>query len=290
MMSAAAARDAQEGVLASLRSDLEWWRLLGTRSGRAPDLDATLCRIRAKRPHRRTGGTLTNMLLLRSRGGRFGAAILLDPADISGPLKRWPARAVAALLQLSLLQMAIDTGRLPTLPDFVAVLNPHDSPEQMALNSSWTGLLPLLSNSRIRGEHRDLLMPDYSFAPGAYLTSGLWMSAGRDGGRNGSLPRGWPDEFRDISDAGRRTAWREKRPALFWRGALTHPQREAYIRALMSGLVRMPAGVAADVRPPCTAHCSKLQGAVAPEHWCANQLLLSLPGHSFAVGFKVSQD
>jgi hypothetical protein len=35
----------------------------------------------------------------------------------------------------------------------------------------------------------------------------------------------------------------------------------------------------------CGAHCSLEQG-VRPEAWCANQQLLSLPGHSFAVGFK----
>lgn len=35
----------------------------------------------------------------------------------------------------------------------------------------------------------------------------------------------------------------------------------------------------------CGAHCSLEQG-VKPEAWCANQQLLSLPGHSFAVGFK----
>ena len=41
-----------------------------------------------------------------------------------------------------------------------------------------------------------------------------------------SLPRGWPEEYRALSDAGARTPWRQKRPVLFWRGALTNPLRQ----------------------------------------------------------------
>lgn len=61
----------------------------------------------------------------------------------------------------------MDTRKLPVLPDFVAVLNPHDSPYQLDSNN-WCGLAPIISNSRVTGEHRDLLMPDFSFAPLSY--------------------------------------------------------------------------------------------------------------------------
>ncbi len=33
------------------------------------------------------------------------------------------------------------------------------------------GLVPLLSNARVSNEHRDLMMPDFSFAPFSYLTN-----------------------------------------------------------------------------------------------------------------------
>ena len=48
-----------------------------------------------------------------------------------------------------------------------------DHPEQVARKTSWAGLLPLLSSSRVAGKHRDLLMPDFSFAPGLYMTNTL---------------------------------------------------------------------------------------------------------------------
>jgi hypothetical protein len=60
-----------------------------------------------------------------------------------------------------------EQGRLKPLPEFIAILNPHDQPYQTSRASHWCGLLPLLSNSRITGNHHDLLMPDYSFAPHA---------------------------------------------------------------------------------------------------------------------------
>ena len=46
----------------------------------------------------------------------------------------------------------------------------------------------------------------------------------------------------------------------------------------------MPPEVSTDVFL-CGAHCT-LSSGVAPEAWCDYQQLLSLPGHSFAVGFK----
>ena len=289
---------AQDGprsaVLDSLHRDLEGWRLLGANSSRFPDMESTLCRIVANRPDRGKGNpTLSNTVLLRSLNGGLSAAVLIDPADSAGPAGHWPARAVAMLLQLSVLQEAINVGTLDPLADFVALLNPHDMPRQASRSTNWAGLLPVLSSSRRRRilKHRDLLMPDYSFSPSAYLTSGLWQS-GRNRTDNASrrweaaVPRGWPDEFRAILRAGRSAAWREKERTLFWRGARTHNMRGKYAHALLSGQVHLPAGIKADIQPPCVGHCSAEQGAVPPSSWCRHQLLLSLPGVSFAVGFK----
>ena len=60
--------------------------------------------------------------------------------------------------------------------------------------------------------------------------------------------------------------------------------RGKYAHALLSGQVHLPAGIKADIQPPCVGHCSAEQGAVPPSSWCRHQLLLSLPGVSFAVG------
>lgn len=61
------------------------------------------------------------------------------------------------------------------------------------------------------------------------------------------VPRGWPVERAAIFAAGQRTAWRNKKRALFWRGGETHAQRKVYSSALKSdGSVKLPAGVAAD--------------------------------------------
>ena len=57
-----------------------------------------------------------------------------------------------------------DEGLMPPLPNFTAIVNPHDRPYQEA-RLNWCGLVPLLSNSRIAGSYRDLMMPDFSFAP-----------------------------------------------------------------------------------------------------------------------------
>ena len=156
---------ARRCVREALQRDLEWWRSSSchggpARSDVAPDIDATLCRLRAVSPR----SVLTNMMLLQSHGGRMSASILLDPADDRGPMRHWPARPIAALQQLAELQRAIDARELAPLPDFIAVLNPHDAPYQLDGNN-WCGLAPILSNSRVTGEHRDLLMPDFSFAP-----------------------------------------------------------------------------------------------------------------------------
>ena len=106
------------------------------------------------------------------------------PADAA---PRLPSqRTVAALQQLSALQQRIDDGLLPPLPNLTAILNPHDSPQQFA-RTDWCGLAPILSNSRVSGENRDLMMPDFSFAPFGYLTNMIDanMSAGV------AVPRGW---------------------------------------------------------------------------------------------------
>ena len=134
--------------------------------------------------------------------------------------------------------------------------------------------------ARVSGENRDLMMPDFSFAPFSYLTNTLDanMSA------NAAVPRGWPAERHAIYSAGRRLSWDLKRRALFWRGGQTNEQRRVYTNAIVHGNVTLPTDVHTDVHL-CGAHCS-LSDGVPPEAWCDNQILLSLPGASFAVGFK----
>jgi hypothetical protein len=280
----------RQTVLDLLEQDLGWWRHSGrTATCTLPDLDATLCRIRTRRHDNRgkevSAPTLSNMVLLRSRDGRLSAAILIDPGDRRGPRKSWPARALAALFQVSTLQDAIARSSLTALPDFVAILNPHDFPEQVSRTTSWAGLLPLISNSRVPEKHRDLLMPDYSFAPGAYMTHTLSPAASTSD-NNRTQPRGWPYEYRAIDESGLRTGWADKQPSLFWRGGLTSPARLNYATNLSHGRIPMPSGVRVDVRLPCHGHCTSDDGGVPPEDWCRHQMLLSLPGTSFAVGFK----
>lgn len=223
---------------------------------------------------------LTNMMLLRNVGGRLAAMILLDPGDERGPMRHWPGRPIAALQQLAAVQDSIDQGRLPPLPaNFTAVLNPHDSPNQFARHD-WCGFVPLLSNSRVSGENRDLMMPDFSFAPFSYLTNAISANASAAA----SVPRGWPEERAAIYAAGRRIPYAQKQRSLFWRGGETHEQRRVYSTAITDEQIKLPSLVRADVRL-CGAHCS-LQEGVPPEAWCEHKQLLSLPGHSFAVGFK----
>ena len=151
-------------IMESLQRDLTWWRTESCHGSpeppisHVPDIEATLCRVRAQHPHT----VLTNMMLLQSRGGNLSALFMVDPGDERGPSRHWPGRPIAAIQQLAELQQKVQEGALPPLPDFVAILNPHDQPKQMAPNG-WCGLLPILSNSRTAGAHRDLLMPDYSF-------------------------------------------------------------------------------------------------------------------------------
>ena len=271
--------DARQCVLRNLERDLAWWRT--ERSSRcnrprSPDVDGTLCRVRAQ--DRRQ--VLTNMMLLRSSNGRLSARILLDPGDGRGPMRHWPARPIAALQQLSALQQRIDDGTLPPLPNFTAIINPADRPVQDA-RADWCGLVPVLSNSRVSGENRDLMMPDFSFAPFSYLTN----SIGANMSTTVSVPRGWPEEREAIYRAGRRLPYPQKRRSLFWRGGQTHELRRVYSKAIASGRVKLQSGINADVRLCGTGHCS-LSDGVAPEAWCDHQQLLSLPGYSFAVGFK----
>ena len=271
--------DARQCVLRNLERDLAWWRT--ERSSRcnrprSPDVDGTLCRVRAQDRLQ----VLTNMMLLRSSNGRLSARILLDPGDVRGPMRHWPARPIAALQQLSALQQRIDDGTLPPLPNFTAIINPADQPLQDA-RTDWCGLVPVLSNSRVSGENRDLMMPDFSFAPFSYLTN----SIGANMSATLSVPRGWPEEREAIYRAGRRLPYQQKRRSLFWRGGQTHELRRVYSEAIASGRVKLQGGIDADVRLCGTGHCS-LSDGVAPEAWCDHQQLLSLPGHSFAVGFK----
>jgi hypothetical protein len=267
-------------IMDSLQRDLKWWRTESCHGrpeqpiSHVPDIEATLCRVRAQNPHT----VLTNMMLLQSRGGNLSALFMVDPGDERGPRRHWPGRPIAAIQQLAELQQRVHEGALPPLPDFVAILNPHDQPQQMAPNG-WCGLLPILSNSRTAGAHRDLLMPDYSFASTMYLTNSLLnMSQGS------ALPQGWPDERASVYQAGIRAEWAKRRKTLFWRGGPTHPQRQTYADGLSASSLRLPNGLAPDAFL-CDKHCSSGQG-VPPAAWCENRMLLSMPGHSFAVGFK----
>ena len=269
---------ARKCVLSNLDRDLTWWRdgqKNGLCSSRLADVDATLCRLRAQG----SKNVLTNMMLLRSQNGRLSAKILLDPGDERGPMRHWPGRPIAALQQLSAVQQRIDDGFLPPLPNFTAIVNPHDQPQQYARNE-WCGLVPLLSNSRVSAENRDLMMPDFSFAPFSYLTNMIDANASA----GFSVPRGWPEEREAIYRSGRRLPYAQKKRMLFWRGGVTHEQRRVYSSAIVDGAVKMPSGVNANVHL-CGAHCS-LSDGLPPEAWCDHQQLLSLPGHSFAVGFK----
>ena len=293
---------ARKCILQGLHRDLQDWRREscgGEPLPPTPDLDATLCRIRvAGMMPERAGPTrhsLTNMMLVRSLAGRLSAATLLDRGDEGGPMRHWPARTLGALHMLAELQFRIDKGWLPKLPDFVAILNPHDGPEQIKNHGkSWCGTIPLLSNSRIAGRYFDLMAPDFSFAPfgGGALTNGIYgLKDTKTGGLgvNGSayvVPTGWDDERRRIYEAGRAQLWAEKAPTLFWRGGETNGVRRAYVGALnnRSSGARPPADVLTDVHL-CAAHCAPGEGAALVD-WCRRRLLLSLPGATFAIGFK----
>jgi len=262
----------------TLQRDLEWWRTAscpGRNASHKPDIEATLCRVRAQNRHT----VLTNMMLLQSRGGSLSALILVDPSDPRGPKRHWPGRTISVLQQLAELQQRISEGVLRPLPDFVAIVNPHDQPEQLA-SSGWCGLLPILSNSRTSGVHRDLLMPDFSFASTMYLTNALVANMSQ----LASVPQGWPVERSSVYEAGLRAQFASRRQTLFWRGGSTHPQRKSYADGLNAGRLSLPAGLAHDAFL-CDMHCPSDQG-LAPAAWCGNRMLLSLPGHSWAVGFK----
>ena len=277
---AATTAAARACIMESLQRDLEWWRTESCQgspappSPRVPDIEATLCRVRAQNRHT----VLTNMILLQSRGGNLSALFMVDPADKRGPSRNWPGRPVAAIQQLAELQQRVHEGALPPLPDFVAILNTHDQPQQLA-PSGWCGLLPILSNSRTAGAHRDLLMPDYSFASTMYLTNSLQNQS-----QGSALPQGWPDERASVYQAGIRAEWAKRHKTLYWRGGLTHPQRQTYADGLNAPSLRLPNGLAPDA-VLCDHHCSRDQG-VPPAAWCENRVLLSMPGRSFAVGFK----
>ena len=271
-------KTAQRCILDSLQQDIDWWRHSACPDDHnvdTPDVESTLCRVRAQNRHT----VFTNMILLRSHGGSLSALILVDPNDPRGPRRHWPGRTIGTLQQLAELQQSIRDGKLPPLPDFIALVNPHDQPEQLA-SSGWCGLLPILSNSRTRGVHRDLLMPDYSFASTMYLTNSLVANMSDQA----SVPQGWSTERTKTYRAGADVNWRDRRKTLFWRGGDTHPARKTYSDGLTLHRLHLPAGMRADAFL-CDNHCATDQG-LPPSGWCGNQALLSLPGHSFAVGFK----
>ena len=207
------------------------------------------------------------MMLVRSMGGRLSAATLLDRGDEGGPMRHWPARTLGALHMLAELQFRIDKGWLPKLPDFVAILNPHDGPEQIKNHGkSWCGTIPLLSNSRIAGRFFDLMAPDFSFAPfgGGALTNGIYgLKDTKTGGLgvNGSayvVPTGWDDERRRIYEAGRAHLWAEKAPTLFWRAA-----RPTACAARASA--RSTTGAAARGAPTSSPTCTCAPRTAPPE-------------------------
>jgi len=272
---------ARAQVLSSMRRRVEWWRTSSCGDAappRHPDLDATLCALGG-----RSTRTLTNVLLLRSERGRLGAAILVDQRDKhinDAKPPGWPARSLALLQQLASLQERVDAGQLPPLPPFTALLSSDDFPHQHANVSSWCGLVPLLSNSAVAGTHRDLLMPDYSFGPSAYLANDLKAP----NASSTMLPRGWPAERAGLYRHGAATAWQAKQPSAFWRGAGdSSAARRTFVEAISAAGV-LPRGMRADVHL-CASHCSAAEGAALAE-WCDHQLLLVLPGTSFKVGLK----
>ena len=267
---------ARQCVLNNLERDLAWWKnRRNCPRNEPPDIDGTLCRLRMLGDRQ----VLTNFMLVRSHNGRLSAATLLDPGDDKGPMRHWPGRTVAAVQQLAAVQERIDAGLLPPLPNLTAILNPHDEPYQFA-RTDWCGFAPILSNSRVSGENRDLMMPDFSFAPFGYLTNMIDANMSN----SASVPRGWRVEREAIYRSGRRTPYSQKQRALFWRGGQTHTQRKIYSGAITRRNVTLPSEIGTNVRL-CGSHCS-LSAGVAPEAWCDYKQLLSLPGHSFAVGFK----
>ena len=120
---AATTAAARRCVLDGLRRDLGWWRdsACGGKP-RLPALEATLCRVKGYSV--RT--MLTNFVLVRSHNGKLSAAILIDPGDPGGPMRHWPGRAIAALQQLAEMRRRIEEGALAPLPNFTAIVNPHD--------------------------------------------------------------------------------------------------------------------------------------------------------------------
>ena len=101
--------------------------------------------------------------------------------------------------------------------------------------------------------------------------------------RQASVPQGWAAERSSVYQAGRNVSWLQRDPTLYWRGGDTHSERKRYANALNAGRIRLP-GIKQDALL-CENHCSSDQGS-PPSAWCNNRMLLSLPGHSFAVGFK----
>ena len=114
----------------------------------------------------------------------------------------------------------------------------------------------------------------------SYLTNSFLV----DSTTSFAVPRGWPDEHHAIYRAGKVVAWEEKRHTLFWRGGETNPARRTYSSALAERALPFPPSLAVDVKL-CGSHCRPEEG-VRPEDWCKHKFLLSMPGASFAVGFK----
>ena len=134
-------------ILQGLHRDLQDWRRESCGASRCTPTPTSALpsadRVAGILPERAgpTRHSLTNMMLVRSMAGRLSAATLLDRGDEGGPMRHWPARTLGALHMLAELQFRIDKGWLPKLPDFVAILNPHDNPEQLKTRhkTSWCG-------------------------------------------------------------------------------------------------------------------------------------------------------
>lgn len=127
-----ATASAREAVFAALQERLRWWQSESCGgstppSPRAPDVDATLCRLGTQTK----GFVLTNQLLVRNLHGRLHAVILIDQRDKhlnDTKVSWWPARSLAQLQQLAELQARVDEHSLPALPPFTVLVSSHDSP------------------------------------------------------------------------------------------------------------------------------------------------------------------
>ena len=290
-MATAAAASARASILAAQDERLNWWYRDSCGGAASPlrgadfdsVIDDTLCALSGRASK---GFALTSMLLVRNDdSNQLRAALLVDQSDKhindAAPIN-WPARSLAQLQQLAALQEAIARGALPPLPPFTALLSSLDYPLQRLDSGSWCGLAPLLSNAAVRGVHADLLMPDYSFSPVAYLPNALVPP----NASVAALPRGWTIERDSLWRRGAATPYAKRRREVFWRGgASSNAARRPLLAAVVRAAANASAAMRANVRACERGHCEAGEGATLAE-WCDRKLLLVLPGNTFKVGHK----